>query len=130
MQASFIISTIIFLIILISFYEIVFWKKNLWKDSLWNRINSPVERLGRTWAKENFGRIVMEEGRSKEFIKVGKRLKVPRLVSGLPQNREPSLEVVIMIDVFHIQNHLLDESVLMPRFVGHRFTRCNLAYNV
>lgn len=42
----------------------------------------------------------------KEFIKVGKRLKVPRLVSGLPQNREPSLGVVIMIDVFHIQNHL------------------------
>lgn len=27
--------------------------------------------------EENLGRIVMEEGRSKQFIKVGKRLKVP-----------------------------------------------------
>lgn len=54
--------------------------------------------------EENLGRIVMEEAVYKSW----KEIKSPpsRLVSGLPQNREPSLGVVIMIDVFHIQNHL------------------------
>lgn len=47
------------------------------------RIREGVYRLGRTWAEENFGRIAMEEGRSKEFIKVGKRLKVPPACVGL-----------------------------------------------
>lgn len=50
-------------------------------SSLRIRKGNSVYRLGRT--EKNFGRIAMEEGRSKEFIKVGKRLKVPPACVGL-----------------------------------------------
>lgn len=92
-------------------------------SSLRIREGNSVYRLGRTWAEKNFGRIAMEEGRSKEFIKVGKRLKVPPACIGLASKQGAVARSRYNDWCLSYPKPSPDESVLMPRFVGHRFTR-------